>query len=238
MQTKSLLIICCKCTHHPLSQVWEAFTCISDVSWYLLQKCVWGGGKKAMPVNVLAISPQFTAKEFELPAGATLGYWPHFSFRFTCWQVDCLLYNSSWKDILKKNKLNLSLNRLFSEFDCIEEIIWGREHQCIIWASVLQRCSLKQTRTELSVGAGPCLILSKSLRSSETPWSDVFRCLSDSLPSLRPSPAARVGDEDARVEWAESTVTQTAPGFCSGTSKLMCYISLIPFGFWHGTDFV
>lgn len=135
----------------------------------------------------------------------------------------------------KKKKLNLSLNRLFSEFDCIEEIIWGREHQ---WASVLQRCSLKQTRTELSVGAGPCLILSKSLRSSETPWSDVFRCLSESLPSLRPSPAARVGDEDARVEWAESTVTQTAPGFCSGTSKLMCYISLIPFGFWHGTDFV
>lgn len=130
MQTKSLLIICCKCTHHPLSQVWEAFTCISDVSWYLLQKCVWGGGKKAMPVNVLAISPQFTAKEFELPAGATLGYWPHFSFRFTCWQVDCLLYNSSWKDILRKKNwiflwivysLNLIVSRKSSEGGSINE---------------------------------------------------------------------------------------------------------------------
>ncbi len=82
--------------------------------------------------------------------------------------------------------LHLTVVRTSSEGRCIN--ISPKQRA---WAPVLQRYSLKQTRIKLSVGAGPCLIFSKSLRSSDRLLEVMFSNASPSPPSVWPASAAQ-----------------------------------------------
>lgn len=102
--------------------------------------------------------------------------------------------------VLRKKKTvdgSLYVYLICSAFHCSEDLIWGTVHQYTVspkqraWAPVLQHCSLKQTRIKLSVGASPCLILSKSLRSSDRLLEVTLSNASPSPPSVWPASAAQ-----------------------------------------------